>query len=54
MKRRAAIAMIVVGAGLMMVAFGSSVAHHGDESTMYWFGLGGLLTVVGIGAIQGR
>jgi hypothetical protein len=54
MKRRVSIAMIVVGVGLMIVAFSLTVTQHADESTMYWFGLGGLLAVIGIGAIQRR
>lgn len=52
MKRRTATAMVVVGAGLMIVALGLSRMHRSDESTMYLFGLGGVLAVVGIGAIQ--
>ena len=52
MKRRTATAMIVVGVGLMGVAFGLIRMHRSDESTMYLFGLGGVLTVVGTGAIQ--
>ena len=54
MKRRAATAMIVGGLGLLSVTFGLSVTHHADESTMYWFGLGGALAVIGIGVIQRR
>lgn len=54
MKRRAAIASIVAGAGVMCVAFGLVHAQRADESTMYLFGLGGALTVIVVGVIQRR
>jgi uncharacterized membrane protein YbjE (DUF340 family) len=53
-SRRVAVALIVAGATVMSVTLGLVRMQHGNESTMYWFGLGGLLTVIGAGALQRR
>jgi len=54
MSRRVAITMIVVGAAVLSVAFGLARMHRGNEYTMYWFGLGGVLIVIGVGEIRRR
>lgn len=54
MKHRVWVAMIVVGVAIMGVAIGQGMTRRGNEFTMYYFGLGGLLTTIGIGASQRR